>query len=83
MSDATALVTEVDSTIAGFIIYEVNHGDLKGESNLLAVHPAFQNRGIGAELNRAIIERMRAAGTHIVMVETGRNPGYTPARRTY
>src|SRR5215472_4745811 len=49
---AIALVAEVDGAVAGFIAFELNHDTLRGVVDLLAVHPAYQNRGIGTELNR-------------------------------
>src|SRR5579864_6001412 len=80
---AIALVAEVDGAIAGFIAYELNQEALRGVVDLLAVHPDFQNRGIGTELNRLVIERMREAGMRIAIVGTGGDPGHAPARRAY
>jgi GNAT superfamily N-acetyltransferase len=83
MPEATALVAEVEGTVAGFIVYELNQAEFQGEVELLAVHPAYQNQGVGTELNRVVIEHMREAGMRLVMVETGGDPGHAPARRTY
>jgi GNAT superfamily N-acetyltransferase len=80
---AIALVAEVDGEVAGLIAYELNHDTLRGVVDLLAVHPAYQNRGIGTELNRLVIEHMRQAGMRIAIVGTGWDPGHAPARRTY
>jgi GNAT superfamily N-acetyltransferase len=80
---AIALIAEVDSAVAGFIAYELNPETLRGIVDLLAVHPDYQNRGIGAELNRLVLERMRQAGMRIAIVGTGGDPGHAPARRTY
>jgi GNAT superfamily N-acetyltransferase len=77
------LIAEVDGAIAGFIAYELDHDTQRGVVNLLAVHPDYQNRGIGTELNRIVIERMRQAGMRIAIVGTGGDPGHAPARRTY
>lgn len=80
---AIALVAEVDGAVAGLIAYELNHETLRGVVDLLAVHPAYQNQGIGTELNRLVLERMKEAGMRIAIVGTGGDPGHAPARRTY
>jgi ribosomal protein S18 acetylase RimI-like enzyme len=81
--NAITLIAEVDSAIAGFIAYDLDHATQRGVVHLLAVHPDYQNRGIGSELNRLVIERMREAGMRIAIVGTGGDPGHAPARRTY
>jgi GNAT superfamily N-acetyltransferase len=80
---AITLVAEVDGDVAGLIAYELNPETLRGVVDLLAVHPDYQNRGIGAELNRLVLERMRQAGMRIAIVGTGGDPGHAPAGRTY
>jgi ribosomal protein S18 acetylase RimI-like enzyme len=80
---AIVLIAEMDGAIAGFIAYELDHDTQRGVVNLLAVHPDCQNRGIGTELNRIVLERMRQAGMRIAIVGTGGDPGHAPARRTY
>jgi ribosomal protein S18 acetylase RimI-like enzyme len=80
---AIVLIAEVDGAVAGFIAYELHHDAQRGVVNLLAVHPDYQNRGIGTALNRIVIERMRQAGMRIAIVGTGGDPGHAPARRTY
>jgi predicted N-acetyltransferase YhbS len=79
----SVLVAEQDGTVAGFIAYALDRDRQWGIVDLLAVHPAHQHRGIGTELNRVVIEHMRAAGMRIAMVETGGDPGHAPARRCY
>jgi len=67
--------------VVGFIAYE-----LKGETGevvLLAVHPAFQKRGIATALNQAALDEMKAAGVKMAVVETGGEDGHAPARRAY
>jgi GNAT superfamily N-acetyltransferase len=80
---AIALVAEVDGVVAGLIAYELHPETRRGVVDLLAVHPAYQNWGIGTELNRLVLARMREAGMRIAMVGTGGDPGHAPARRTY
>jgi ribosomal protein S18 acetylase RimI-like enzyme len=80
---AMVLVAEVDGAVAGLIAYELHHDTQRGVVDLLAVHPDYQNRGIGTELNRIVLERMRQAGRRMAIVGTGGDPGHAPARRTY
>jgi ribosomal protein S18 acetylase RimI-like enzyme len=80
---AITLIAEVNGAVAGFIAYELHQDTLRGVVELLAVHPEYQNQGIGTELNRLVLERMRAAGMRIAIVGTGGDPGHAPARRTY
>src|SRR6516225_1521216 len=42
---AIALVAEVKGSVAGLIVYELDHETLRGVVDLLAVHPTYQNRG--------------------------------------
>src|SRR5579862_2666203 len=59
-------IAEVDGTIAGFIAYTLNSKengqDNTGEVELLAVHPDYQNQGIGTALNLFALEKMKASG---------------------
>ncbi|MCI0399424.1 MAG: GNAT family N-acetyltransferase [Chloroflexi bacterium] len=41
------LVAEIDGKVVGFLAYELRKEDATGEIRLLAVHPEFQNHGIG------------------------------------
>ncbi len=80
---ATVWVADVDATVAGFIAYTMNIRDRTGEVELLAVHPAYQNRGVGAALNNLALERMAASGMTLAVVGTGGDPGHAAARRSY
>ena len=79
----TVLVADVDGVVAGFIAYELKLEEKKGEVYLLAVHPDYQNRGVGTALNNAALDKMRESGIALVSVETGGDPGHAPARRSY
>jgi len=76
-------VAESDGIVTGFIAYTSNSEEKTGEVELLAVHPDYQNRGIGTALNQFALEKMKASGMKIVMVGTGGDPGHAPARRCY
>jgi len=79
----TVWIAEVDGTVAGFIAYELHAEDQTGEVQLLAVHPDYQNRGIGTELNRWALEQMKATGMKLAVVGTGGDLSHAPARRSY
>ena len=80
-------VAETDGTITGFIVYTLNSRENgqenTGEVDLLAVHPEYQNQGIGTALNRFALEKMKASGIKLAIVATGGDPGHAPARKTY
>jgi ribosomal protein S18 acetylase RimI-like enzyme len=77
------LVAEVEGQVAGFLVYELREASATGEVQLLAVHPDYQNRGIGTALNVAALEKMVAAGVRLAEVGTGGDEGHAPARRAY
>jgi len=82
-SGFTVYVAQVGETVAGFIAYAVNSDDQTGEVELLAVHPDYQNHGIGTALNTFVLEKMRESGARLAVVGTGGDPGHAPARRSY
>ena len=78
-----AWVAEEDGELAGFIAYSLDPAKRVGEVELLAVDPAFQNRGIGTLLNTLALDRMRESGADLAVAATGGDPGHAPARRSY
>ena len=82
-SEKTVWVAEVDGIVVGFVAYELKIKDKTGEVLLLAVHPEYQNLGIGTELNNFALEKMKESGMKMASVETGGDPGHAPARRSY
>jgi ribosomal protein S18 acetylase RimI-like enzyme len=76
-------VAEEDGVVAGFIACELDARNEVGEVEMLAVHPAHQNRGIGTRLNGFALDRMRERGLRLAVVGTGGDPGHAPARRSY
>jgi len=76
-------VAEVDGRVVGFVAYELNTQDKTGEVQLLAVHPEYQNLGIGTELNIFALKKMKESGMKMARVETGGDPSHAPARRSY
>ncbi len=76
-------VAELDQTIVGFIVYTVDPKELVGEVYLLAVHPDYQNGGIGTQLNTFALGKLQESGMRLATVGTGGDPGHAPARRSY
>jgi len=76
-------VAELDGIVVGFLAYELHPKDKTGEVELLAVHPEYQNRGIGTQLNNFALEKMKESGMKMARVETGGDPSHAPARRSY
>ena len=77
------LVAEIKGRVVGFVVYELHQENKNGEVQLLAVHPDYQNDGIGTELNLEALEKMKAAGMKLAVVGTGGDEGHAPARRSY
>lgn len=76
-------VAELDGTVVAFLACELHRSDKTAEVQYLATDPEYQNRGIGTELNRFALERMRESGAELAAVETGGDPSHAPARRSY
>ncbi len=79
----TVLVAELDGRAVGFLAYELNVQDKVGDVVLLAVHPDYQNLGIGTELNNIAIDKMKTSGMKMARVETGGDSSHAPARKCY
>ncbi len=76
-------VAELDGIVVGFLAYELNLKDKTGEVQLLAVHPQYQNLGIGTELNTFALRTMKDSGMTMARVETGGDASHAPARKSY
>jgi ribosomal protein S18 acetylase RimI-like enzyme len=79
----TLWVAEMDQNVVGLITLVLDTENKIGEVHFLAVHPAYQKRGVGSALNAFILEKMREAGMEVAMVSTGGDPSHAPARRVY
>src|SRR5438445_181860 len=64
-------VAELAGTVVGFIAYELDEGSRIGDVTYLAVDPDYQNQGVGMELNRFALSKMRECGMMMARVETG------------
>ena len=76
-------VAELSGTPVGFIACDLNPPERTAEVQLIAVHPGYQNRGVGTALNLFALERMRESGVKLARVETGNDSSHVPARRSY
>ncbi len=77
------LVAEVEGKVVGFLAYDLNPDNQISEVQLLAVHPEYQNEGIGTEMNIIVLQKMKAEGMILAVVGTGGDEGHAPARRSY
>jgi len=75
-------VAEVDGKVVGYIAFEI-YADASAEVQLLAVHPEYQNRGIGTQLNTFVLQQMKANGVKLAIISTGGDESHAPARRSY
>ena len=76
-------VAVVDERVVGFVAYQLNDENKTGEVQFLAVHPAYQNNGIGTELNTFALQKLKDGGMKLAVVGTGGDEGHAPARRSY
>ena len=81
--DIAVWVAEVDGKTAGLITQKVDQKTRVGEVHFLAVHPDYQNQGVGTALNNFVLDQLREAGMVVAMVSTGGDISHAPARRTY
>jgi len=79
----TVRVAEVAGAVAGFVAFTLDQETRIGEVLLLAVHPDYQNHGVGTALNAHALAEMKAAGMNLAQLLTGADPGHAPARRSY
>ena len=76
-------VAVLEGRPVGWVCTRLHPEDRMGEVYIVVVDPDYQRRGIGRALMNHSMERARAAGMAMVMVETGGDHGHAPARATY
>ncbi len=77
-------VAEVGASVVGFVAVKLYDPERSmGEISMLAVDPDYQGGGIATTLTEFALDRLKDAGVKVAMVETGGDPGYAAARRTY
>jgi GNAT superfamily N-acetyltransferase len=68
----------------GFVAIALNaFHERMGVIDIIGVDPDYQRRGISLRLTEFATKHMRSCGMDIAVVETGGDPGHTPARRAY
>jgi GNAT superfamily N-acetyltransferase len=77
-------VAVVDGRPVGFATVALNaFHERMGVVDMVAVDPAYQQRGIATQLMNRCGEHMRANGMDIAAVGTGGDSGHAPARALY
>ena len=76
-------VAELNGTVVGFITVELDSETKYGTIQLIAVHPDYQCRGIGTQLNTFALTRMKENGMDMAVAETGGDQSHLPARKSY
>ena len=78
-----AFVAECDSDVVGFIAYKLDFESKNGTIQFLVVHPDYQRKGIGTELNKFALSMIRESGMKMAIAETGGDESHLPARKSY
>lgn len=76
-------IADIGGEMAGFIAYSLNTNDRIGEIQLLAVNPEYQSHGVGTDLNKFALTKMKECGMILAVADTGGDPSHAPARRSY
>jgi predicted N-acetyltransferase YhbS len=76
-------VAEYDARVVGFVSYKLDSESKTGTVHYLAVHPDYQRKGIGTELNKFALNRMKKSGMKMATAETGGDVSHLPARKSY
>jgi ribosomal protein S18 acetylase RimI-like enzyme len=82
-SEWEVYAAEQAGIVVGFVSVRLSLDNAIGEIGLNAVHPDWAGEGIGTEMYRFAIERMRQAGMRVATVSTGGDSSHAPARRAY
>ena len=82
-SEIITYVAECDSVVVGFVSFKINNERKEGNLQGIAVHPDYQCKGIGTELNVYALDRMKELGMKMAIAETGGDESHLPARISY
>lgn len=84
LAPETVLIAEIEGKIVGFASYEMNKETGLGTVGNNAVAPEFQGMGIGAAMQRKILEIFRQNNLKYATVSTGyEDDGHAGARANY
>jgi len=75
--------TKPDGRPVGFVVVAIHAGPRRGEIYMIAVDPAYQNRGIGLGLVNFAVDRIAELGLPLAEIGTGGDPAHAPARHVY
>lgn len=64
------LVAEIDGQAVGYVTSRIDRESQIGWIPNLAVLPEYQGKGIGKQLMRAVLDRLRAEGMEVAKIET-------------
>lgn len=76
-------VVELSNEGIGFIAIRMDSVSKVGEIGLNAVHPDHAGQGVGTEMYKFAINKMKLSGMQVATVATGGDPSHEPARRAY
>jgi len=79
----TALVTEFNGEVIGFITYNLFHQKKLGVIGNNAIKPEFQNRGFGTRQYEKVLEIFKENGMLFAEVTTGLDDAHASARAAY
>lgn len=82
-SDWEVYATEVGDEVVGFVSIQINRDRNVGEIGLNAIDPPHAGKGIGTEMYKFALARMKETGMKVATVATGGDPSHAPARRAY
>ncbi len=82
-SETNVWVAVSGNEVSGFVGVRVHDEDSMGEIYVIAVHPAYQRRGIASALMSFAFDWLRQRDLKMVMVETGGDAGHAQSRATY
>ena len=77
------LVTEYDGLVVGFITYNLFHNKKLGVIGNNAIHPKYQNRGLGTKQYAKVLDIFRESGMLYAGVTTGSDESHASARTAY
>ncbi len=80
---SATIIAEVDGRVAGWAVYTTDAETAIGTIAYNAVHPDFRGRGIGTEIVRKALDRLRETGMRIAIAGTGLSDEHAPARHVY
>ena len=76
-------VAAVEGNPVGLLVLQVRKEENTGEIAFLVVDPAYQNKGVGSQLNQFALDTFKAADLAVAVVSTGGDPSHAAARHAY